>query len=197
MFSVSRVYRPAPNKSSAWPFIKKMASCDSWTINWVDVLKSSLGCFHTKVLLSPSYLMICAIDNSIHLRWHLSFPELFCRFNQFFFILPHCICIINLSSGQNKVLYMEPSSLFPCMIFHEVNKVDYALYIRQHITELRMKRNVSEYQMSLDLGQNKNYIQGISLEKHCLPCHNSSISVTISILRRCNFLIPKAASRTH
>ena len=35
---------------------------------------------------------------------------------------------------------MEPSSLFPCMIFHEVNKVDYALYIRQHITELRMKR---------------------------------------------------------
>ena len=60
---------------------------------------------------------------------------------------------------------MEPSSLFPCMIFHEVNKVDYALYIRQHITELRMKRNVSEYQMSLDLGQNKNYIQGISSGK--------------------------------
>src|SRR5699024_1643940 len=109
--------------------------------------------------------MICAIDNSIHLRWHLGFPELFCHFNSFFFILPHCICIINLSSGQNKVLYMEPSSLFPCMIFHEVNKVDYALYIRQHITELRMKRNVSEYQMSLDLGQNKNYIQGISSGK--------------------------------
>ena len=128
-------------------------------------MNDQLGCFHTKVLLSPSYLMICAIDNSIHLRWHLSFPELFCRFNQFFFILPHCICIINLSSGQNKVLYMEPSSLFPCMIFHEVNKVDYALYIRQHITELRMKRNVSEYQMSLDLGQNKNYIQGISSGK--------------------------------
>ena len=60
---------------------------------------------------------------------------------------------------------MEPSSLFPCMIFHEVNKVDYALYIRQHITELRMKRNVSEYQMSLALGQNKNYIQGISSGK--------------------------------
>ena len=43
--------------------------------------------------------------------------------------------------------------------------MDYALYIRQHITELRMKRNVSEYQMSLDLGQNKNYIQGISSGK--------------------------------
>lgn len=39
---------------------------------------------------------------------------------------------------------------------------DYTTYIRDRITELRMKKGISEYQMSLDLGQNKNYIQGIS-----------------------------------
>lgn len=43
--------------------------------------------------------------------------------------------------------------------------MDYATYLRDRITELRMKRNVSEYQMSLELGQNKNYIQGISSGK--------------------------------
>ena len=35
-------------------------------------------------------------------------------------------------------------------------------FIRNRITELRMKKGVSEYQMSLALGQNKNYIQAIS-----------------------------------
>lgn len=35
-------------------------------------------------------------------------------------------------------------------------------FIRNRITELRLKKNVSEYQMSLDLGQSKSYIQGIS-----------------------------------
>lgn len=31
-------------------------------------------------------------------------------------------------------------------------------FIRERITELRMEKGVSEYQMSYDLGQNKNYI---------------------------------------
>lgn len=43
--------------------------------------------------------------------------------------------------------------------------MDYAAYIRTRITELRMQKNISEYQMSLELGQNKNYIQGISSGK--------------------------------
>jgi transcriptional regulator with XRE-family HTH domain len=34
--------------------------------------------------------------------------------------------------------------------------------IRARITELRVKKDVSEYQMSLDLGQNKGYLQAIS-----------------------------------
>ncbi len=35
-------------------------------------------------------------------------------------------------------------------------------YIADRITELRLNKNVSEYQMSLDLGKNKSYIQNIS-----------------------------------
>lgn len=35
-------------------------------------------------------------------------------------------------------------------------------YIRNRITQLRMKRGVSEYQMSLELGQNKSYVQAIT-----------------------------------
>lgn len=36
------------------------------------------------------------------------------------------------------------------------------LFIAERITELRQRANVSEYQMSLDLGRNKSYIQAIS-----------------------------------
>lgn len=35
-------------------------------------------------------------------------------------------------------------------------------FIADRITELRLRKNVSEYQMSLDLGKNKSYIQNIS-----------------------------------
>ncbi len=37
-----------------------------------------------------------------------------------------------------------------------------ASYIGERITELRMKKGVSEYQMSYDLGHNKNYIRAIT-----------------------------------
>ena len=35
-------------------------------------------------------------------------------------------------------------------------------FIRQRITELRMKKGVSEYRMSSDMGRSKNYVQGIT-----------------------------------
>lgn len=35
-------------------------------------------------------------------------------------------------------------------------------YIRNRITDLRLKKGISEYKMSLDLGHSKNYIRGIS-----------------------------------
>mgnify|MGYP000835342901 FL=1 len=37
-----------------------------------------------------------------------------------------------------------------------------ALFIGERITELRMKKGVSEYQMSYDLGHNKNYVRAIT-----------------------------------
>lgn len=43
--------------------------------------------------------------------------------------------------------------------------MDYSTFIRNRITALRMKKNISEYQMSLALGQNRNYIQGITSGK--------------------------------
>lgn len=39
-------------------------------------------------------------------------------------------------------------------------------YIADRITKLRLARNISEYQMSLELGQSKSYIQGISSRKN-------------------------------
>ena len=38
-------------------------------------------------------------------------------------------------------------------------------FVRNRITELRLKAGVSEYQMSLELGQNKSYVQFISAGK--------------------------------
>lgn len=40
-----------------------------------------------------------------------------------------------------------------------------ASYIRERITALRLKKGVSEYKMSLDLGHSKGYIQRISSGK--------------------------------
>ena len=41
-------------------------------------------------------------------------------------------------------------------------------FIRNRITELRLKKGVSEYQMSYDLGHSRSYIYNISSGK-CLP----------------------------
>lgn len=38
----------------------------------------------------------------------------------------------------------------------------YGKFVADRITELHLKKNVSEYQMSLDLGRNKTYIQSIT-----------------------------------
>lgn len=35
-------------------------------------------------------------------------------------------------------------------------------YVRERITELRMRKNVSEHRMSLELGKSGSYIRGIT-----------------------------------
>ena len=42
-------------------------------------------------------------------------------------------------------------------------------FIRSRITELRLKKGVSEYQMSYDLGQSRSYIYNISSGKSLPP----------------------------
>lgn len=54
--------------------------------------------------------------------------------------------------------------------------MDYSEFIRNRITQLRMAKDVSEYQMSLDLGRSKSYIQGISSGR-ALPSMNEFISI--------------------
>ena len=90
--------------------------------------------------------------------------ECFCTIRPFFYsatLILYCQAIFD----QIEAFYLEHSKSIPCMLSDEVKNVDYASFRQQRITELRMKRNVSEYQMSLELGQNKNYIQGISSGK--------------------------------
>lgn len=43
--------------------------------------------------------------------------------------------------------------------------IDYQLFLRERINELRVEKELSQYQLSLELGQNKNYIQSISSGK--------------------------------
>lgn len=42
---------------------------------------------------------------------------------------------------------------------------DYEKFVRDRITQLRLQKNVSEYQMSYDLGQSRGYVNNITSRK--------------------------------
>lgn len=44
-------------------------------------------------------------------------------------------------------------------------QADYEILLRERITKLRIKKNVSEHRMSLDLGKSGSYIRGITSGK--------------------------------
>lgn len=52
----------------------------------------------------------------------------------------------------------------------------YEKFIRERINELRMKRNISEYQLSLDLGHSQGYIQSITSGRN-LPSMNAFLDI--------------------
>ena len=54
-------------------------------------------------------------------------------------------------------------------------------FIGERISELRLKKNVSEYQMSLDLGKNKSYIQSLTSGRS-LPTFWISVTIWKSLL---------------
>lgn len=49
-------------------------------------------------------------------------------------------------------------------------------FIGQRITALRLKKDISEYRMSLELGQSKSYVQGITSGK-ALPSAKQLLSI--------------------
>lgn len=55
-------------------------------------------------------------------------------------------------------------------------KIEYDLLIKDRINELRMERNVSEYQLSLDLGRSQGYIQSITSGRN-LPSMNAFFDI--------------------
>lgn len=68
-------------------------------------------------------------------------------------------------------------------------------FVRNRITELRLKKDVSEYQMSLDLGKNKSYIQGISSGRS-MPSMKQFFEICDYLeIRRWNSLIQKWRNR--
>ena len=62
-------------------------------------------------------------------------------------------------------------------------------FIRDRITQLRLRKGVSEYQMSYDLGHSRSYVYNISSGKSLHPCGSSLQSVTISRSRPSSFLM--------
>ena len=52
------------------------------------------------------------------------------------------------------------------------------IYIAKRITQLRMARNISEYQMSLELGHSKSYIQSITSGKSKPSTHYFNMSLS-------------------
>ena len=59
--------------------------------------------------------------------------------------------------------------------------MNYDDFIRERITRLRLERNLSEYQLSYELGQSKGYIQSITSGRRCLPWRCFWTSATILI----------------
>lgn len=69
--------------------------------------------------------------------------------------------------------YLNPIILdyFPVLfaiIYYEVKRLD-EVFIRDRITQLRLKKGVSEYQMSYDLGHSRGYVYNISSGKALPP----------------------------
>lgn len=63
-------------------------------------------------------------------------------------------------------------------------------FVRERITELRLRKGVSEYQMSYDLGHSRGYVYNISSGKALPPLKEFLPSAIILKSRPRSFLIP-------
>ena len=67
----------------------------------------------------------------------------------------------------NPIIFDYFPVLF-AIIYYEVKRLD-EVFIRDRITQLRLKKGVSEYQMSYDLGHSRGYVYNISSGKALPP----------------------------
>ena len=77
----------------------------------------------------------------------------------------------NIYSSTCQCIYqyiIDYCGLFFTIILYEVKDLD-ADFIRERITQLRLEKGVSEYQMSYDLGHSRGYIYNISSGKALPP----------------------------
>lgn len=65
----------------------------------------------------------------------------------------------------------------------------YEDFVKERITQLRLKKGVSEYQMSYDLGHSRGYVYNISSGKALPPLKEFLRSAIISRSRHSSFLI--------
>lgn len=61
-----------------------------------------------------------------------------------------------------NTLYVYVQAFSSAILVNRGERIMNEDFIRNRITELRLKKGASEYQMSLALGQNRSYIQAIS-----------------------------------
>lgn len=64
-----------------------------------------------------------------------------------------------------------------------------ANFIRNRITQLRLQKGVSEYQMGYDLGHSRSYVYNISSASRFRPCPSSWKYAITSALHRVSSLI--------
>ena len=75
--------------------------------------------------------------------------------------------ILVYSIANNKYSYTNSKNR-EVIIILEVNEM-YEDFVRERITQLRLKKGVSEYQMSYDLGHSRGYVYNISSGKALPP----------------------------
>lgn len=69
-------------------------------------------------------------------------------------------------------------------------------FIQERINDLRMKKNISEYQLSLELGHSQGYIQAITSDRN-LPSMSAFLDICAYFdIMPSEFLIPPSIIQT-
>ena len=70
-------------------------------------------------------------------------------------------------------------------------------FVRDRITQLRLKKGVSEYQMSYDLGHSRSYVRKMALNGYILHIDLAPVKELISLQRRCSNNLNQVAIHAH